>query len=101
MAVTLTETTRLDIGQSIVLCLGTLTYDSSYVTAGEPVDATGDVGYSKVFFEGGPVSANWDSANQKVITYWGNAGTASLMPEVTSTTDLSAITLDYVAFATH
>lgn len=99
MAAALKEEYRIPIGQSRALCFGTVTLDSSYATSGEAIDATGDVGYEKVFFEGGSVALQWDKVNQKVLAFWGNAGTASLEPEVTSTTDLSAIVADYVAIA--
>lgn len=99
MAATLTEEWRIPIGQSRSLCGGTVTMDSSYATGGEAIDATGDLGYEKMFFEQGTVILSWDKANQKVFATWGNAGSASVLPEVTSTTDLSAVTQDYLAIA--
>jgi hypothetical protein len=97
MAATLTVIESVPLGASRVLDIGTVAFDNSYPTGGEPIDATGDLGYDVMFFEGGPVTASWDKANQKVLAYWGNAGTASLHPEVTATTDLSAVTLQFLA----
>jgi hypothetical protein len=97
MAATLTEVERIPLTGSKVLCLGTVQFDNSYPTGGEAIDATGDLGYDIMVFEGGTVTASWDKANQKVLAYWGNAGTASLHPEVTATTDLSAVTLQFLA----
>ena len=36
------------------------------------------------------VVVSYDFTNVKLLAIWGNAGTASAMPEVTDTTDLSA-----------
>lgn len=101
MAATLSEERRINLGESTALCFGTLTLDSSYpASGGEPIDAIGDLGYLKMFFEAGSgIVVKWDKATQSALAYWGNAGTASLMPEVTSTTDLSAQVIDYVALA--
>lgn len=97
MAATLTVREQIPIGSSKVLELGTVTLDNSYPTGGEAIDATGDLGYDTMIFESGTVVLNWDKANQKVIAYWGNAGTASVLPEVTATTDLSAVTAQFMA----
>lgn len=99
MAATLVEQARISIGESRALCFGTVTMDSSYPTGGEAIDAAGDLGYEKMIFEGGTVVLQWDKANQKVVALWGNAGSASVLPEVTNTTDLSAIVADYIAIA--
>lgn len=99
MAATLTETDRIPIGSSKVLCLGTVTLDNSYPTGGEAIDAAGDLGYDVMIFESSTVVLQWDKANQKVVAFWGNAGTASLLPEVTATTDLSTVVAQYVAIA--
>jgi hypothetical protein len=99
MAATLTEQARISIGESRALCFGTVAFDSSYPTGGEAIDAAGDFGYDVMMFESGAIVAQWDKANQKVLAYWGNAGTASVLPEVTATTDLSAQTLQYIAIA--
>lgn len=99
MAATLNEEGRAPIGQSRALVWGTVTMDSSYPTGGEAIDATGDLGYEKLVFEGGTVVLQWDKANQKVVALWGNAGSASVLPEVTATTDLSAIVADYIGIA--
>ena len=96
---TFTEESRTPIGGNKALCTGTLGFDSSYPTGGEAIDAAGDLGYDVVIFEPGVIVANWDKANQKVVAYWGNAGTASVLPEVTDTTSLATVTLQYLAIA--
>lgn len=77
----------------------TITLDSSYLTAGEAL-IPADVGL-RVITEAIPhgafrntdgtlgVFVSYDVTNQKLLAYWGNAGSASGLPEVTSTTDLS------------
>lgn len=85
------------------LYYGKITMDNSYPTGGEAIDAPGDKGFSKMWLTpAGAVASNgvvglWDAVNQKVIAVWGNAGTASQLPEVTATTDLSATVFDFLA----
>jgi hypothetical protein len=78
----------------------TITFDSSYPTAGEALSAS-DLGLKAVqqFIPHGSfrnadgtlgIVVSYDYTNAKLIAHWGNAGTASGMPEVSSTTDLSA-----------
>ena len=101
MAATLTETDRIQLGQSKVLVFGTVALDSSYPTGGEAIDPTGTGDYDVMLIEPmGGVTLEWDKANVKVKAYWGNAGTASLLPEVTATTDLSAVVAQFMAIAT-
>ncbi len=76
----------------------TVTFDSSYLTAGESLTAA-DVGL-RVITEviphgafrntGGTlgITVSYDYANSKLLAYWSNSTTAAL-PEVTSTTNLS------------
>jgi hypothetical protein len=99
MAATLAEQGRISIGEGRALCFGTVTLDSSYPTGGEAIDATGDAGYDVVLFESSTVVLQWDKANQKVVAFWGNAGSASVLPEVTATTDLSTVVAQYIAIA--
>lgn len=76
-----------------------VTFDSSYATAGESLTAA-DVKLKKIeqLIVHGPAAAaagtdavfpKYDYTNSKLQAFWGNAGTASVAPEVTSTTDLS------------
>ncbi|HZA18978.1 MAG TPA: hypothetical protein VE645_19210 [Pseudonocardiaceae bacterium] len=77
----------------------TITFDSSYPTGGEALTPA-DFGL-KVLDEVRPhgsfraaantsaIEVSYDYTNQKLIAFWGNAGTASVQPEVTNTTDLS------------
>lgn len=77
----------------------TITFDDSYVTAGEPLTAA-TLGFSKIIEvrAHGPfrntdatlgIVVSYDHTNSKLVAYWGNAGSVSGMPEVASTTDLS------------
>lgn len=80
-----------------------VTFDSSYATGGESLVAS-DVGLRKIIAvtgdgtftatEGGTtgVQVAYDYTNSKLQAFWGNAGTASVAPEVTSTTDISTQT---------
>ncbi len=92
MAATLNEERRIDLAESMVLCFGTVALDNSYPTGGEPIDAPGDFGYVKMFFEGSTYSLAWDKANQKIIARNGTS-------EAANATDLSAVVADYVALA--
>jgi hypothetical protein len=76
-----------------------ITFDSSYATAGESLTPA-DVGLRVVHeaiahgvfrTSSGTtgVDVSYDRTNKKLFAYWGNAGSASVIPEVTSTTDLS------------
>ena len=76
-----------------------VTFDSSYATAGESLTAS-DVGLKTIeqLIVHGPAAAaagttavfpKYDYTNSKLQAFWGNAGSASTAPEVTSTTDLS------------
>jgi hypothetical protein len=77
----------------------TITFDSSYLTAGEALTpaTVGMRSFTEVIPHGpfmiadrtSSVDVAYDYAAQKLVAYWGNAGTASVAPEVTSTTDLS------------
>jgi hypothetical protein len=97
MAATLTVTESVPLGTSKVLDYGVVTLDNSYPTGGEAIDATGDLGYDTMIFESSTVVLQWDKANQKVVAFWGNAGTASVLPEVTATTYLSTVAAQFIA----
>lgn len=77
----------------------TITFDASYPTGGEPLTAS-DLGLKQIVaivpmgaFRNTDatlgIEVSYDHTNSKLVAYWGNAGVASGMPEVTSTTDLS------------
>jgi hypothetical protein len=82
-----------------------ITFDSSYVTAGEPL-APSDLGMTSIN-EAVPhglfrtssgttaIDTSYDRTNNKLFAYWGNAGSASVIPEVSSTTDLSTFSGRY------
>jgi hypothetical protein len=77
-----------------------VTFDSSYPTGGESLTAS-DVNLRKIeqLIVHGPatatrggttgVLATYDYTNSKLQAFWGNAGTASVLPEVTDTTDIA------------
>lgn len=77
-----------------------VTFDSSYPTGGESLTAS-DVNLRKIeqLIVHGPatatrggttgVLATYDYTNAKLQAFWGNAGTASVLPEVTDTTDIA------------
>ena len=77
-----------------------VTFDSSYPTGGESLTAS-DVNLRKIeqLIVHGPatatrggttgVLATYDYTNSKLQAFWGNAGTASVLPEVTGTTDIA------------
>lgn len=77
----------------------TITFDSSYLTAGESltpadvglrvIDEARSHGPFRVTDGTSSIDVSYDHTNKKLLAYWGNAGTASVAPEVTSTTDLS------------
>lgn len=77
----------------------TITFDSSYPTAGEALTAA-DFGL-KTLDEVRPhgvfrntdatlgIVVSYNHTTAKLVAYWGNAGSVSGMPEVADTTDLS------------
>ena len=77
-----------------------VTFDSSYPTGGESLTAS-DVNLRKIeqLIVHGPatatrggttgVLATYDYTNSKLQAFWGNAGTASVLPEVTDTTNVA------------
>lgn len=77
-----------------------ITFDASYLDDGESLTPA-DVGLKvieqafgdTVFIDAGNdngIVVRYDRAEEKLVAVWGNAGTASVMPEVTATTDISA-----------
>jgi hypothetical protein len=77
----------------------TITFDNNYPTGGEALTAAsfGLKRLDEVRPHGAfrntdatlGIVVSYDHTNAKLVAYWGNAGTASGMPEVTDTTDLS------------
>lgn len=78
----------------------TVTFDSSYADDGESLTPA-DVGLKVIeqaipngaFIDAGNdngILVRYDVAEQKLVAIWGNAGVASVLPEVTAATDLSA-----------
>lgn len=99
MAVTVAKVANADtIYGNRRIRVRTITFDSSYPDNGEPLTPA-DVGLRAITFVGDTivrksdgadaVVVTYDYTNQKLIAYWGNAGTASVLPEVTDTTSLN------------
>ena len=99
MAATLTEKWAIPIGQSRVLCHGTILLDSSYPTGGEAIDATGD-GYEFLLIDANTGhKLQFDKANQKVMAFYADydAVADGALIQVPNATDLSAVTGSYLA----
>lgn len=93
MAAVATVEQTYSLGGTDYLYRGTIAFDNNYPTGGEAIDVGSN---ETISYLSAPPSAGylfeWDRANQKLKVYWGNAGTASVLPEFTSTGDLSALT---------
>lgn len=106
MALTIAKVTGADtvLGNQ-KLKVRDITFDSSYATGGESLTAA-NVGLRKIYAVFGSVGTvsdgstgivvKYDYTNSKLVALWGNAGTASVLPEVTSTTDLSTYSVRLV-----
>lgn len=100
MAIVVTETKVIPIGQSDALVFGTITGDTSYPSpGGTTVDAPGDRDYEVMAFAGGagghvPV---YDAPNKKLKVYWTGAGLSAVLAEVTNATNLSAQSFPFIA----
>lgn len=77
-----------------------VTFDSSYPTGGEALTAA-TLGFDDeaseltvIPIKFGPIVPQYNGVGKLLLAYWGNAGTASVLPEVTDTTDLSAQTVE-------
>lgn len=72
-------------------------WDSSYPTGGEPLTSAdldfADHSSDLIMWptQKGGLVAEWDGANAKLKAYWNGDATPALLPEVTNTTNLSAI----------
>lgn len=100
MALTIASITGADFKEANkAVKVRTITFDSSYATAGEAL-IPASVGLKQITqalphgafrsTDGtNSIIVSYDYTNQKLLAYWGNAGSASVSPEVTSTTDLS------------
>lgn len=82
-----------------------VTFDSSYPTAGEDAAALikAALGFKTITHVGDGIALTsggttgiltaYKHATGKLLALWGNAGTAGVLPEVTSTTDLSTFSV--------
>lgn len=107
MSLTITEVEEArDVQGKTRVAYFDVTGDSSYPTAGEAIDfrlfgfravyhvicdfGRTTSGTTAVQFSYKPTVANGPVGT--LLSYWGNAGTASAIPEVTSTTNISTFT---------
>lgn len=93
MALTFTEEVRT-VAKAERIVVTTVTFDSSYVTGGEPFTAA-DLGMGRIDFLSATTDGNfavvWDKANSKLKAFT-NAGV-----EVANATNLSAIAVRIMA----
>ena len=104
MALTVTRTSET-VGGNRRHVIGTITFDSAYADNGEAITPA-NVGLSSIKFlhltpavksDGSAVVIPaYDRTNGKVLAFW-SAGSAAVSPEVTSTTDLSTYTCQFLA----
>lgn len=104
MAVSVAKNRTDTVGRYTKYTTGTITFDSSYPTGGEPLVPT-DVGLSsKVeFISVSPADGyifEYDYSNEKVIAYepTSDATAPAVAKEVANTDDLSTVTARYFAF---
>lgn len=96
---TLTETKVIQLPQGEATVFGTIALDSSYPTGGEVFDAPGDLGYHDLVITGTTAgyALTWDKANQKLMA-WQQSAATSALTQVPNATDLSAVSVSYVAW---
>lgn len=99
MALTLTKISAYTAGNKRFRVYD-VTFDASYPTGGESLTAA-NVNLRRIeeLIVHGPSTATrggttgalptYDYTNAKLQLFWGNAGTASVLPEVTDTTDVA------------
>lgn len=89
-------------GEGFGVLTGTIAFDSSYPTGGEAL-----TGLSKYFKDlycvitdcYGGISTGYDRTNNKLLAYWVDTTVdGAAQAEVTDTTNLSSITVSFVAF---
>ena len=101
MAATVTVLGRNASHGGTVTTYGTIGMDSSYPTGGEAVSAN-QLGLGKALLvhvlpSGGYVP-EYDLANSKVLVYWVDTTTdGAPLAQVASTTDLAAVTFNFLA----
>lgn len=104
MALTVSVSRTDTVGRYTKYVTGTITFDSSYATGGEAIAATDMKLSSKIEFLQASSAAGYifeyDATNGKVKAYWPNsdATAPSVAKQVASTTDLSAVTCNFIAF---
>ena len=104
MAVSVTVNRTDSVGRYTKYVTGTITFDSSYPTGGEPLSNSDVQLSSKVdFLQASSVDGyifEYDYTNSKVVAYLPNsdATAPSVAKEVANTTDLSSVTCNFIAF---
>lgn len=89
-------------GLGLKMLHGSLAFDSSYPTGGEPLDLTAyfpnSVHFVLIEPQAGYVFV-YDYANKKVMAYWTGASTSAVLAQITDTTNLSALSaVHFIAF---
>lgn len=99
MAVSLVEQKVIQLTQSEAVVFGTITFDSTYPSGGEVIDAPGDRDYEHLWVTGcatGGYVPVYDNGNRKLKMYSPSTAQATGLTE-TTTTDLSAQTVSFGA----
>jgi len=92
------------VGRYTKYTTGTITFDSSYPTGGESLTVSNVGLSSKIEFiavtDASGYNFQYDYTNNKVLAYWPNsdATAPSVGKQVANTTDLSAVTCNFIAF---
>ena len=104
MALSVTTNRTDTVGRYTKYTTGTVTFDSSYPTGGEALLPTALGLSSKIEFVSFSPAAGYvfeyDYTNQKLKAYWPttDATAPNVAKQVANTTDLSAVTCQYIAF---
>lgn len=104
MALSVSVNRTDSVGRYTKYVTGTITFDSSYPTGGEPLSVSNIKLSSKVeFIQVSPADGyvfEYDYSNGKVIAYDTTSDATAPAPgkEVANTTDLSAVVCNFIAF---
>lgn len=104
MALTVSVSRTDTVGRYTKYVTGTITFDSSYPTGGEAIAATDVKLSSKIEFlepsSAGGYLFEYDATNKKIKAYLptSDATAPAVAKQVASTTDLSTVTCNFIAF---
>ncbi len=99
MAIAPVVNQRVELGDTEVLYIGTLTVTGTYTTAGEAVDIVGNERINVMLCpnQGGYMTA-WDAAAQKLLFYQGDNANAGVAPGVQVANATSLVALNGMTF---